>query len=287
VSQKNVDRAWRASRDFESLLDALADDIVWDNRDYGAELPPEWVASVAGKAAVTAMLRSWVGTWDDFRFDVEEIIDGGDSVVVVVRETGRGRGSGLPMAHDYCHVWSFEAGSIVAATAYSSKVDALRAVGLSAALEAVGVARGTSQDVDSSQGMAEGSRAGDLAAGADALHRRDLDALMRFYAHDAVRAGGAGSDKGHAAIRRFYEDWLSAFDDFEIEAEELCDFGNGVTLTVLFTRGRLLGSTGWIQARVATVAVWAGSLIESSWDYSDVERARAAAQRLARERGAD
>jgi uncharacterized protein len=131
VSQANVDRAWRASRDFESLLDALADDIVWDNRDYGAELPPEWaVAPVAGKAAVTVMLRRWVGAWDDFRFDVEKIIDGGDSVVVVVRETGRGRSSGVPMAHNYCHVWSFEAGSIATATAYSSKADALRAVGL-------------------------------------------------------------------------------------------------------------------------------------------------------------
>jgi ketosteroid isomerase-like protein len=133
--------------------------------------------------------------------------------------------------------------------------------------------------------MAEKSRADELAAGAHALHARDIDALMRFYAPDAVRVGGAGADEGHAAIRRFYEDWWGAFDEFEVEVEELCDLGSGVTVTVLLTRGRLPGSTGWIQARVATVAIWSGALIESSFDYSDVERARAAAQRLAHERG--
>jgi ketosteroid isomerase-like protein len=133
--------------------------------------------------------------------------------------------------------------------------------------------------------MAEESRTPDLAAGADALRERDIDALMRFYAPHAVRAGGAGSDEGHEAIRRFYEDWWRSFDDFEVEAEELCDLGHGVTFTVLLARGRLPGSTGWIQARVATVAIWAGALIESSTDYSDVERGRAAAQRLVLERG--
>jgi ketosteroid isomerase-like protein len=130
VSRENVDRAWNASRDFQSLLEAFGEDIVWDNRNYGAEIPPEFVARVEGKAAVTAMLSSWVGTWEDFRFDVEEIIDAGDSVVVSVHETGRGRSSGLPMAHDYCQVWSFEGASIVAATAFGSKAAALRAVGL-------------------------------------------------------------------------------------------------------------------------------------------------------------
>jgi ketosteroid isomerase-like protein len=133
--------------------------------------------------------------------------------------------------------------------------------------------------------MAEESRTPDLARGVDALRTRDIDAMMRFYAPDAVRVGGAGSDEGHAAIRHFYEDWWNVFDDFEVDTEELCDLGHGVTFTVLLTRGRLPGSTGWIQARVATVARWAGALIESSRDYSDVERGRAAAQRLALERG--
>jgi ketosteroid isomerase-like protein len=129
--------------------------------------------------------------------------------------------------------------------------------------------------------MTEKSRTSDLAAGVDALRARDIDALIRFYAPDAVRTGGAGSEEGHAAIRLFYQDWWGAFDDFEVDAEELCDLGHGVTFTVLLTRGRLPGSTSWVQARVATVARWVGPRIESSADYSDVERGRAAARRLA------
>jgi ketosteroid isomerase-like protein len=127
MSQQNVEEARRASRDLHSLFEAFADDIVWDNRDYGAETPPEFASVVRGKAPVERMIRAWVGTWDDFRFEVQDVIDAGHGVVVVVRETGRGRRSGVPMRHDYCQLWRIEDRQISQATAFASKADAMRA----------------------------------------------------------------------------------------------------------------------------------------------------------------
>jgi len=36
-----------------------------------------------------------------------------------------------------------------------------------------------------------------------------------------------------AAIRGFLEDWLGAYEEYEIEAEEILDLGNGVVLFVI------------------------------------------------------
>jgi ketosteroid isomerase-like protein len=35
--------------------------------------------------------------WEDFRFEVEELIDAGDEVVAALRLVGNGRGSGVPV----------------------------------------------------------------------------------------------------------------------------------------------------------------------------------------------
>jgi ketosteroid isomerase-like protein len=105
-------------------------DILWDSRNYGAETPLDYAGLLKGKAEVAAMLRRWVGTWEDFRVDVEDIVDAGDSVVVVMRVTGRGRGSGVPMEHNHCQLWSFKNQRVIGVTMYQSKADALRAAGL-------------------------------------------------------------------------------------------------------------------------------------------------------------
>jgi hypothetical protein len=67
--------------------------------------------------------------------------------------------------------------------------------------------------------------------------------------------------------------------------EEFCDLGNGVTLTVWRQKGRPLDSIGWVQIRFAGVSIWADGLIERLTTYTDIDEARAAAERLAEERG--
>jgi len=90
-----------------------------------------------------------------------------------------------------------------------------------------------------------------------ALSRADFDAVPSFYATDAVWQGwGAGDTfEGRTAIGVFGEDWVSTFEEFAIEAEEILDLGNGVVLAAVRQDARLAGSTGHLRVRNAHVFV--------------------------------
>jgi ketosteroid isomerase-like protein len=66
--------------------------------------------------------------------------------------------------------------------------------------------------------MSEESTTPDLVErvqrGVDATNARDFDAVMSFYAPDAVvvATGMSTSFEGVAAIRRFFEDWIGSYD---------------------------------------------------------------------------
>jgi ketosteroid isomerase-like protein len=121
----------------------------------------------------------------------------------------------------------------------------------------------------------------------DAANARDIDAMMSFFAPNTVfeMRGTVGVLEGRAAIGRFFEDWLGAYDEFELEVEERRDLGSGVTFSVAVQRGRPRGSTGWAQVQYGVVSTWEDGLIQWTRNYKDVDEARAAAERLAEERG--
>ncbi len=121
----------------------------------------------------------------------------------------------------------------------------------------------------------------------EAFNRRDLDALMSFFAPDVVfesRALGT-SFGGVAAIRGFAEDWLGAFEEWAVEPEEIIDMGNGVAFLVYRQEGRPVGSSGRARSRAVSVYEWAGGTVVRTTTHDDIEEARAAAERLAEERG--
>jgi ketosteroid isomerase-like protein len=122
----------------------------------------------------------------------------------------------------------------------------------------------------------------------EASDRRDWDAAMTVYRPDAVwdmSAGGLEVFEGRDAIRGFFEDWWAGYEDFEQRLEQFCELGNGVTFGVVLLRARLRGTGGVIELRYASVTTWAGGLIERSTLDTDLDEARAAAERLAEERG--
>jgi ketosteroid isomerase-like protein len=121
----------------------------------------------------------------------------------------------------------------------------------------------------------------------DSFARRDLDATMSVYGPASVwdtSPAGMGTFEGLAAIRGFFEDWISAYEEFEIDAEEILDLGNGVTFAVFNQRGRPVGSSGEVRVRSASVAVWAEGLLVRVTNYPDIDEGRAAAERLAESR---
>jgi len=121
----------------------------------------------------------------------------------------------------------------------------------------------------------------------DAATRLDFDAMVSFYAPDAVWEGRASgmTFEGRTAIRGFWEDVTVAYEELESRSEEILDLGNGVTFGVVRASGRPVGSTGRVGLRVATVQVWEEGLIVRATTYDDPGEARAAAERLTEERG--
>ena len=118
-----------------------------------------------------------------------------------------------------------------------------------------------------------------------AVDRRDFDAAMALYAPNAVwDARGVGVYEGPEAIRGFFEAWQGSYEVFEPVLEEFRDL-NGVTLFVVRMRGRLPGSSGLVEQRFGAVGAWSHGLLERVTTYSDIDEARAAAERLGEERG--
>ena len=90
---------------------------VWDGRVFkGFEGTMEWISDTRE-------------TWDDYSQEIAELIDLGDDVVVVLRLSARGGGSGVPVAQELAVLWTFEDGKAIRARSFTSKEEALEAGG--------------------------------------------------------------------------------------------------------------------------------------------------------------
>lgn len=116
-----------------------------------------------------------------------------------------------------------------------------------------------------------------------ALGRGDLDGVMVSVAEDGVLDGRADLIEGRAAIRRFLDEWLEAYDELGYELEEVSHLGGGVVFAIVIQEGRLVGSDGHVRQREGWVYLFAGGLI-TRLTTSEVDDAREAAERLAEER---
>jgi len=122
----------------------------------------------------------------------------------------------------------------------------------------------------------------------EAFNAGDFDLAASMYAPDALfyPRAAVGVLEGRETIRSFFEDWHGMYEEFTFEIEEVHELGNGVTFCVISQRGRLADTAVWIpQERSALVVTWADGLIEKETNFTDPSEARAAAERLAQERG--
>jgi uncharacterized protein len=67
--------------------------------------------------------------FDDYTVEAEEFIDAGDSVVVAVRLSGRGRESGVELEMHVAHLWTVRDGKVVRGDVYRTADEALEAAG--------------------------------------------------------------------------------------------------------------------------------------------------------------
>ena len=122
----------------------------------------------------------------------------------------------------------------------------------------------------------------------EAVNRRDIDAVTGFFAPDAVLDGRAagGLYEGRAAVRGFLDDWFGSFAELHMEVEQFVVLDDGVVLAVVNQEGRPLGVDRQVHQREGWVICWsADGLLVRLTTHADIDEARAAAERLADERG--
>ncbi len=107
-----------------------------------------------------------------------------------------------------------------------------------------------------------------------------------LYAPDAVWVVGGmiGSLEGFAAIRAFVEDYWLMWHDHHHYADEIVDLGNGVMYAVIREEGRMKDSESPVQARHASVILSVDGRVVKAAEYTDIDEARAVAERLAEDR---
>ena len=93
---------------FAGLADLLHDDVVAVVPDG---LPNAGV--YRGPEGFAAMMAQWVEAWEDFRVEIEELIEEGDAVLARVVQHGRGRGSGIETTMPAVHLMRFRDGRLV------------------------------------------------------------------------------------------------------------------------------------------------------------------------------
>jgi ketosteroid isomerase-like protein len=72
----------------------------------------------------------WADAWDDWELEVEDYIDAGERVVVIVNQRGRSKATGIPVDMRFAQVWSFRDAQAVRMQMYARVDEALEATGL-------------------------------------------------------------------------------------------------------------------------------------------------------------
>jgi ketosteroid isomerase-like protein len=132
MSEENVEIVKKFTRIFErgdreTWRGYFDPDVVWDTS--ASSWPSAGV--LHGHHGVEEFFRDWLGTWRDFELDTREYLDAGDSVVVVFRQSGTGRESGLHIDRDFFAVYDLRESKVVRYRMFDSREQALEAAGLS------------------------------------------------------------------------------------------------------------------------------------------------------------
>lgn len=109
-------------RDLDAAFEVLDPEIEWHTS-------PRFIRggrTFRGHDGVREVLDSFFATFDEFRTEPREFIDGGDKVIVPVRLLGRLRGTGEEMRFDLVQVWTVRDDRAVRLDVFESKAEALK-----------------------------------------------------------------------------------------------------------------------------------------------------------------
>jgi len=128
MAQDNVELVRRGVASVDDFWEMLDEYVVWDLRAW--PMPDLDPVHVGRDAVIKASTHYW-GTWDDYDVEAEEVLEAGPGVVVILRERGRGKGSGAPFDQLHPQLWTFRNGRIIRWESFPTRADAVEAAGLS------------------------------------------------------------------------------------------------------------------------------------------------------------
>jgi uncharacterized protein len=111
-------------RDRGTLLALVADDAVFE---VPVAMPN--AGTYRGPEGFIRMAEGWDDAWEEFRIEIEDAIEYGDTVIVPVTQHGRGRGSGVEIQMQAAYVMRFRDGRLQRWWIYESKEEAVREAG--------------------------------------------------------------------------------------------------------------------------------------------------------------
>jgi uncharacterized protein len=117
-----------AREDMEAILELLDPEIEIHDRPEA----PDARTYHGHEGALTALGLN-LDAFEEFRLEPERFIGGGEQVVVILRLSGRGKTSGIPVEDRIAHHWSIRDGKAVRLQVFSDPSEALRAAGLAQA----------------------------------------------------------------------------------------------------------------------------------------------------------
>jgi ketosteroid isomerase-like protein len=125
VAEANVDalkRGYAAINrgDLSVLRELLHPDIEW--HEPGPSLD---AGTHRGRESFERFLRGWLESFDEFQVEPEQVVERDGRLIAVVRQTGKGRSSGLQVDARLAHIWTVEAGRAVRWEAVANPEDAL------------------------------------------------------------------------------------------------------------------------------------------------------------------
>lgn len=117
--------------DHERAFDFYDPAIEWDASRF-RERVPDLAGVYRGHDGVRTFWRRWLSAWRDLQFEVQDVRDAGDEVVLLIRNQRQwGRQSGIAVEiPPYGYVFTFRDGKVVRVAWFPSVEAALAAAGL-------------------------------------------------------------------------------------------------------------------------------------------------------------
>jgi ketosteroid isomerase-like protein len=129
---RSVDVVRRGFEHFISTGDLpeelLAQDFVWDMSHFRSWPEQQTYEGVAG---AREFLRAWIDAWEDWELEVESWHEAGERVVVIVRQHGRAKATGMPLEMRFAQLFTVSDGKETRMEMYAEPDEAMRAAGLS------------------------------------------------------------------------------------------------------------------------------------------------------------